>query len=249
MVLERVFVTSSDLSNALDPAGRAPATAIRRLRESGFVSHGIELRPYRAGRLRGGAVYYCALNIDAVESFRDGDEETSRKLARAAAAIESTASAHALAKALAEVQDLRRLSTDKRRAASRLAVRIARERRRLAHSDGPLLGLVVAADERYATVDTDDETIVVPRETLGVHGLDKPGAAVAIRSHRLRTGAMVHSADEALEFDHDDRQGARTFDPFAMRRERRGLDAAALLDAALAGREPVRLIAPLVVAR
>jgi hypothetical protein len=249
VVIEKVFVTSGDLSAALDPAGRAPATAVRRLREAGFISHGIELRPYRRGRLRGGAVYYCALNLDAAESVRDGDEATARKLARAAAAIESTANAQELAKALVEVHDLRGLPGEKRRAASRLAARITRERRRLAHSSGPMLGLVVATDDRFATVDTDEELVVLPRETLGLRGLDWPGAAVAIRSHRLRTGALVHSADEALALDDGDRHGARPFDPFAMRQERRGQAATAAINAALAGREPVRLVAPLVVAR
>jgi hypothetical protein len=60
---------------------------------------------------------------------------------------------------------------------------------------------------------------------------------------------MLHYVDEALALDDDERHGARPFDPFAMRAERRGVRADALVEEALAGREPVRLLAPLALAR
>lgn len=82
--------------------------------------------------------------------------------------------------------------------------------------------LVVDADDDYGTVQTELETVVLPRATLRARGLDWPGAAVAIRAHSLRTGAMAHFVDEALALDEDDRHGARPFGPFAMRAERRG---------------------------
>jgi hypothetical protein len=249
VVIERPFVTREDLREALDPSGRSPATAVRRLREAGLISHGIELRPYRRGRLRGAAVYYCALNLDAAEAVRDGDEEAARGLARAAASVEASKTAQSLAEALFEVRDLRELPTEKRRAASTLAARITRTRNRLAHGVNPLVGLVVDADEHYGTVQTDHEMVVLPRAALQARGLDWPGAAVAIRAHSLRTGAMVHYVDGALALDDDDRHGARPFDPFAMRAERRGRRADALVAEALAGREPVRLLAPLSLAR
>src|SRR5215204_3341564 len=74
MVIENPFVTRDDLREALDPSGGSPSTAIRRLREAGLISHGIDLRLHQGGRLRGGTVYYCALNLDAAEAVRDGDE-------------------------------------------------------------------------------------------------------------------------------------------------------------------------------
>jgi hypothetical protein len=249
MVIENPFVTREDLREALDPSGRSPATAVRRLREAGLISHGIELRRHQGGRLRGGAVYYCALNLDAAESVRDGDETAARAFARAAASVEASKTARSLAKALVDVRDLRELPAEKRRAASALAARIMRTRNRLAHGVNPLVGLVVDADDRYGTVQTDNETIVLPLATLHARGLDWPGAAVAIRSHSLRTGAMLHYVDEAFALDEDDRHGARPFDPFAMRAERRRVRADALVEEALAGREPVRLLAPLALAR
>jgi hypothetical protein len=248
MVIEKVFVSSTDLACALDPSGGAPANALRRLRESGLISHGISLRTYRDGRLRGRTVAYCALNIDAVESIRDGDERTAHKLARAASAIESTLRAQALAKTLAGLDDLRQLDASHRRAAWKLAARITHERNRLAHGGGPMLGVVVSTDETLAEVETNDETVFVPRETLGVRGLDLVGTPVAIRSHRLRTGALVHSADEALALD-DDRAGAREYDPSEMRRERRSSDLAQQIEAHIGNRRAVRLVAPLAVAR
>lgn len=249
MVIEKPFVTRDDLREALDPSGRSPSSAVRRLREAGLISHGIELRPHQGGRLRGGAVYYCSLNLDAAEAVRDGDEQAARELARAAASVETSKTARSLAMAFFEAPDLRELPPEKRRAASTLAARIMRIRNRLAHGVNPLVGLVVDADDRYGTVQTEDETIVLPRATLHAHGLDWLGAAVAIRAHSLRTGAMVHYVDEALTLDEDDRHGARPFDPFAMRVERRGVRADALVEEALAGREPVRLVAPLALAR
>lgn len=242
-------MTREDLREALDPSGRAPATAVRRLREAGLISHGIELRPHHGGRLRGAAVYYCALNLDAAEAVRDGDEEAARGLARAAASLEGKEAVRSLAEALFEVRDLRELPAEKRRAASTLARRIMHLRNRLAHGVNPLVGLVIDADKDYGTVQTDNETVVLPRATLQARGLDWPGAPVAIRAHSLRTGAMVHYVDEALAFDADDRRGARPFDPFAMRAERRGAGADALVAQALARREPVRLLAPLRLAR
>lgn len=249
VIIENPFVTREDLREALDPSGRSPATAVRRLREAGLISHGIEMRPHHGGRLRGGAVYYCALNLDAAEAVRDGDEGAARKLAQAAAAVEASKSARSLAKALFETRDLRELPAEKRRAASTLAARITRTRNRLTHGLNPLVGLVIDADDRYGTVQTDNETVVLPRATLHARGLDWPGAPVAIRAHSLRTGVMVHYVDEALELDEDDRHGARTFDPFTMRAEQRGMRADALIEEALAGREAVRLLAPLTVAR
>ncbi|HWQ23922.1 MAG TPA: hypothetical protein VNK94_07455 [Gaiellaceae bacterium] len=249
MVIENPFVTREDLREALDPSGRSPATAVRRLREAGLISHGIELRPHRRGRLRGAAVYYCALNLDAAEAVRDGDEEAARQLARAAASVEASTAARSLAEALFEVRDLRELPASKRKAASTLAARIMRVRNRLAHGVNPLVGLVVDADGDFGTVQTDHETVVLPRATLRARGLDWPGAPVAIRAHSLRTGAMVHYVDEALALDDDDRHGARPFDPFAMRAERRGRRVEALVEEALAGREPIRLLAPLAIAR
>lgn len=116
MVIENPFVTREDLREALDPSGRSPATAVRRLREAGLISHGIELRPHRRGRLRGAAVSYCALNLDAAEAVRDGVEEAARQLARAAAAVETSAAARSLAKALFEIGDARELPANQRRA-------------------------------------------------------------------------------------------------------------------------------------
>jgi hypothetical protein len=252
VVIENPFVTPEDLREALDPSGRSPATAVRRLREAGLISHGIELRPHRGGRLRGAVVYYCALNLDAAEAVRDGDETAARELARAAASVEASKTARSFAKALVEfrdLRDLRELSAEKRRAASSLAARITRIRNGLAHGVNPLVGLVVDADDLYGTVQTDNETIVLPRATLHARGLDWPGAAVAIRVQSLRTGAMLHYVDQALALDDDERHGARPFDPFAMRAERRGVRADALVEEALAGREPVRLLAPLALAR
>src|ERR1700692_4183825 len=63
MVVQRLFVTADDRSGALAPPGRGPATAVRRLREGHLISGGIEVRTHRGGRLRGTAVYYCALNL------------------------------------------------------------------------------------------------------------------------------------------------------------------------------------------
>jgi hypothetical protein len=245
VVIENPFVTREGLRKALDPSGRSPETAVRRLREAGLISHGIELRPHRRGRLRGAAVYYCALNLDAAGAVRDGDEAAARELARAAASVEASHAARSLAEALLEARDLRELPAEKRRTASTLATRIMRIRNRLAHGVNPLLGLVIDADEHYGTVQTDHELVVLPRATLRARGLDWPGAPVAIRVHSLRTGAMVHYVDEAIALDDDDRHGARPFDPFAMRAERRRRRADELVAEALAGREPVRLLVPL----
>jgi len=249
VVIENPFVTRDALREALDPSGRSPATAVRRLREAGLISHGIELRPHQGGRLRGGAVYYCALNLDAAEAVRDGDETTARKFARAAASVEANKTIRSLAKALAEVRDLRELPAEQRRTASTVAARIMRTRNRLAHGVNPMVGVVVDADDRFGTVQTDSETIVLPRTTLRARGLDRLGAAVAIRAHSLRTGAMLHYVDEALALDDDDRRGARPFDPFAMRAERSEMRSERLVEEALAGREPVRLLAPVALAR
>jgi len=112
-----------------------------------------------------------------------------------------------------------------------------------------MVGVVVDADDRFGTVQTDSETIVLPRATLRARGLDRLGAAVAIRAHSLRTGAMLHYVDEALALDDDDRRGARPFDPFAMRAERSEMRSERLVEEALAGREPVRLLAPVALAR
>lgn len=255
MVIENVFVTSDALSAALDPSGRAPTTAVRRLREAGLISRGIELRLHRARRLRGASVYYCALNIDAAESVSDGDKDAARRLAEASGAIETSGNVreivHGLlgARGRLEEGDLRRLPVGEQREVVRLADLIARERNRLVHREAPLLGLVIAMDDRRATIETESELVVLPRETLGVRGLDRLGAAVAIRSRRLQTGVMIHSAEEALTAEADDRHGAREFDPFTMRREQSGRDIGATLERALAGTEPVRLLAPLPVAR
>jgi len=124
-----------------------------------------------------------------------------------------------------------------------------RTRNRLAHGENPLVGLVVDTDDRYGTVQTDNETIILPRATLHARGLDWPGAAVTIRSHSLRTGALLHYVDAALSFDDVDRHGARQFDPFSMRAERRRAHADVLIEEALAGREPVRLLVPVALSR
>ena len=249
MVVERLFVTADDLTGALDPSGRGPATAVRRLREGHLISRGIEVRTHRAGRLRGAAVYYCTLNLDAVEAVRDGDESTARKLAKAAAEIEARPVAHRLLTVLLGDAGVSALENKERRAASSLSTEISRLRNRLAHAPRPILGWVVAAEDSFVTVDADNTTIVLPRETLRVRDLDHPGVPVAIRSHQLRTGAMIHSADRAFAFDEEDRGGARPFDPFEMRRERRRKGPAANIRDVLAGRKPVRLVAPLAVAR
>lgn len=249
MVIERLFVTADDLAGTLDPSGRGPATAVRRLRETHLISHGIEVRPHRAGRLRGAVVYYCALNLDAVEALRDGNESMARKLAKAAGEIEAKPTARHLVSVLTGDIALSALELGERRAASNLATAIRRIRDRLAHAPSPLLGWVVATEDDYVTVDADDTTIVLPRETLRTRGLDRPGVPVAIRSHQLRTGAMIHSVDRALAFDEDDRGSARRYDPFEMRRERRRAGPRASIRELLAGRTPVRLVAPLAVAR
>ncbi len=248
MIVENPFVTPEELREALDPAGRSPVTAVRRLREAGLISHGVQLRPHHGGRLRGGAVYYCALNLDAADAVRDGDEVTARKLAQAATSVETGDAARTLAMTLSITRDLRELPGEDRKAIAKLARRISDVRNQMVHGPTPLVGLVIDMNERYGTVRTDDETVVLPRETLHARGLDWIGAAVAIRVHQLRTGAMLHSVDEAFALDDDDRQGARTFDPFAMRAERRGTGAASRLENALAGREPVRVLAPLTIA-
>jgi hypothetical protein len=246
MVIEKIFVTREDLTDALDPSGGAADSAVRRLRENGLVSHGIELRVHSSGRLRGANVYYCALNLDAAGSVRDGDRTTARKLAEAAGSIESSPTARELAKVFS-TENPRTLSAKQRRTVSSLARRIARERTRVGLTHGPFVGVVWTVDEWSATVVAGAETIVLPRETLEVRGLDKPGTPVAIRSHRLKTGAMVHSAEEALAFDAPERGGARKFDPFEMRREQRDPRRVDVLGAALSGEQPVRLLAPLVV--
>jgi hypothetical protein len=198
--------------------------------------------------LRGATVYYCTLNVDAVEALRDGDDVKARSLAKAAEQIEAKPISHRLVSAMTAGKDLTALAGNERGAVTHLAAEISRARKRLT-SHSPFLGWVVEAEENFVTVDSDETTIVLPREALRIRDLDHPGMPVAIRARQLLSGAMIHSVDKALAIDDDDRRGARPFDPFQMRRERRRQGTTVGIREVLAGHHPsVRLLAPLALA-
>jgi hypothetical protein len=245
VIQEWPFVTADELAAAFDPASPA-ASAPRRLRARGLISDGILRAPHRAGRLRGRKVVYSALNLNAVEAARDGDEDKARQLAAAAAEIEARPDVHSLARSLDELGDTQELTARDRKTALWVFKTMQRARRKAAANGGPLVGFVSWIGEHSVQLAAREERFELPRETLRVHGLDRPGVAVAVYVSVLKTGWTAYTVRRALVLDDEEAAPGRPYDPFTMFDELRARIASGqIVEQIDPDRPPIRVLAPL----
>lgn len=249
MILEWPFVTADELAAAYDPASPA-SSAPRRLRARGFISDGILHSPHHGGRLRGRKVVYCALNLNAVEAARDGDDDKARQLAAVAAEIEARPDVRALAWSLDAPKDPHDLTAKERKTALRMVKTMQRARKRSAADGDPLVGLVTWIGAHSVRLDTSSDRFELPRETLRAHDLDRAGAAVAVYVSVLKTGWSAFTVRPALVLAEEGAGQARRYDPFAMFDELRARVAAGeIVERDEPHRAPVRVVAPLLIER
>lgn len=250
MILEWPFVTADELAAAFDPASPA-RSAPRRLRARGLISEGILHAPHHGGRLRGKTVVYCALNLDAAEAARDGEDDKARQLAVYAAEIEARPDVHALALSLDATEHPPELTPKERKTALWMVKTMERARKKSEADGGPRVGYVTAIGTHSVSLATaDSERFDIPREMLHAHDLDRSGAAVAVYVTVLKTGWSAFTVRPALVIDEDSTRTPRQYDPFVMLDELRTRIALGdIVENADAGREPVRVVAPLRIER
>jgi hypothetical protein len=228
MVTERPLVPKSEILRALDPTGRAGESAFRRLKRDGFITHGIEVKPRRAGRISGTVTAFCALNRDAATAYRKQRPDLARQLAVRAAKLESSMPARRLVElARRETADdveqldlagvyMRVIQSD-RRPADELARSVAKARHSLQKLFADIgvrtiVGTVASIGEDAAEiVSIDGERYTFPASALPAGEVDV-GSPVNVRVEMLGEGALWTVVEPAWS---DAPQAQPLEDPFA----------------------------------
>ena len=256
MLTERPLLSRDEILRALDPAGRAGDSAFRRLKQGGFITGGIEVKPRRGGHVNGTVTAFCALNRDAAAAYRKQRPDLARRLAVRAGKIETSRPALRLAEVAkretpGDVGELDldgiygRVVRSDRRPADALARSVAKARRALQKSladigVSTIVGTVVRVDGETAEIlSGNDERYTLPASALPPDGVAL-GSPLSVRVESLGEGALwtvVEPAWSDLPVT-----GLRT-DPFGDLRPPLPTDLGDLLDRAGEAR-PLALIGP-----
>ena len=256
MLTERPLLSKQEILRALDPGGKAGESAFRRLKQNGFITGGIEVKPRRGGHINGTVTAFCALNRDAATAYRKQRPDLARRLAARAAKLEQSRPALRLAEVAKHEtpNDVGELDLDgiygrvvrsDRRPADALARSTARARRALGKSltdigVSTIVGTVVRIDGETAEIlSGEDERYTLPASALPPGGVGL-GSPLSVRVELLGEGALWTVVEPAWS---DTPAAEPSADPFGDLRPRlpAGLDD--LLDRAGAAR-PLALIGP-----
>jgi hypothetical protein len=256
MLTERPLLSKQEILRALDPAGRAGDSAFRRLKQGGFITGGIEVKPRRGGHINGTVTAFCALNRDAATAYRKQRPDLARQLAARAAKLEASRPALRLAEVAKHEtpNDVGELDLDgiygrvvrsDRRPADALARSVARARRALGKSladigVSTIVGTVVRIDGETAEIlSGEDERYTLPASVLPPGGVVL-GSPLSVRVELLGEGALWTVVEPAWS---DTPAAEPSADPFDDLRPRLPAGLNDLLDRAGAAR-PLALIGP-----
>jgi hypothetical protein len=206
MLTERPLLSKHQILRALDPSGKAGDSAFRRLKQGGFITGGIEVKPRRGGHVNGTVMAFCALNRDAATAYRKQQPDLARRLVARAAKLEGSSAALRLAEvAKRETSDdvdeldlegiYGRVVRSDRRSADSLARSVAKARRALAKSlagigVSTIVGTVVHLDRETAEILSDEgERYILPTSALPPDGAVL-GSPLSVRVESLGEGAL-----------------------------------------------------------
>ena len=223
VLTELPFITAEDIAAEYRPGAKVGVkSAMRTLRGKGIVSDGLAVRSRgQGGRMVGSGHLYSALNVDAVQLYRRGDEKGAKELAKRAAKLERRKDVKALALALGTTYSrhgvlyraIGDLMNDETRTVVRaVAEETEAERQQLTTKFGlrvPTFGRVceLHGDLAELRLEETGKVMHIPKADLWATDASL-GACVALHWEPLGKGLTLLKAGAALDLDDDRKLGS-----------------------------------------